>query len=104
MSRWSTVLAFPPTGRRAHLNSVIPWEHYREIAMSGGKPAGHCMLIIGSDDDMESTSGTRGAMLLQNSWGPKLGHVVVRCIQRYPNLPEKKSSWYAWITYEALTV
>lgn len=31
-----------------------------------GKPAGHCMLIIGYDD-------TAGALLIQNSWGPTWG-------------------------------
>jgi len=80
-----------------------PWEHYREMAMSGGKPAGHCMLIIGYDDDMESAGGSRGAILLQNSWGPNWGMSWSDAFKKqYPNLPEKKSGGYAWITYEAL--
>jgi C1A family cysteine protease len=39
-----------------------------------GKPAGHCMMIIGYDDMMGITpGGARGAVLIQNSFGTSWG-------------------------------
>src|SRR5262249_36003620 len=62
---WKTT-AFDPEGR--------PWEHYRKMARKAdGKLAGRAMMIIGYDDEMESAGGSKGAILLQNSWGPDRG-------------------------------
>lgn len=87
--------AFDPEGR--------PWEQYRKMARKGdGKLAGHAMMIIGYDDEMESTGGSKGAMLLQNSWGPDWGMSWSDAFKRqYPSLPDKHTRGYAWITYEA---
>jgi len=91
---WKTT-AFDPEGR--------PWERYRKMARKGdGKLAGHAMMIIGYDDEMESAGGSKGAILLQNSWGPDWGMSWSDAFKRqYPNVPDKRTRGYAWITYEA---
>jgi len=79
-----------------------PWEKFQDIKMDGDKPAGHVMLIIGYDDEIESAGGSKGAILLQNSWGPDWGMSWSDAFKRqYPNFPDKRTRGYAWITYEA---
>jgi C1A family cysteine protease len=59
------------------------------------------MLIIGYDDEMESAGGSKGAVLLQNSWGEGWGMSWADAFKRqYPQLPVKQTRGYAWITYE----
>jgi len=85
-----------------------PWEHYRNIQLknkNANTPAGHAMLVIGYDDNVESAGGNRGAMLLQNSWGNAWGMSWSDAFKtQYPNLPVKPTKGYVWITYEAFRV
>lgn len=77
-----------------------PWEKYQDIKMNGDKPAGHAMLIIGYDDEMKSSTGT-GAVLLQNSWGPRWGMSWAHAFGRHHQKPARNTRGYVWITYEA---
>jgi len=77
-----------------------PWEKYQEIKMDGDKPAGHVMLIIGYDDDLRSSTG-KGAILLQNSWGPQWGISWTRAFGDHSPKPPRGGRGFAWITYEA---
>jgi len=68
--------------------------------MDGVKPAGHVMLIIGYDDDMRSSVG-KGAILLQNSWGPRWGISWERAFGDRYKKPAQSGRGFVWITYEA---
>jgi len=77
-----------------------PWEKFQDIKMDGDKPAGHVMLIIGYDDDMRSSAG-KGAILLQNSWGPGWGISWERAFGDSYQKPTHRGRGFVWITYEA---
>jgi hypothetical protein len=77
-----------------------PWEKYEDVKMDGDKPAGHVMLIIGYDDEMKSSRG-KGAILLQNSWGPRWGISWAHAFGRHYQKPSRDTRGYVWITYEA---
>jgi hypothetical protein len=77
-----------------------PWEKFQDIKMDGDKPAGHVMLIIGYDDDMRSSTG-KGAILLQNSWGPGWGISWERAFGDSYKKPTHRGRGFVWITYEA---
>ena len=77
-----------------------PWEKFQDIKMDGDKPAGHVMLIIGYDDDMRSSAG-KGAILLQNSWGPRWGISWERAFGGGYKKPTHSGRGFVWITYEA---
>jgi hypothetical protein len=93
----------PANWKSARFEPGRPWEHYRVMhRKSNGTLAGHAMLIIGYDDEMQSAGGSRGAVLLQNSWGTDWGMTWAEAFKRhYPSLPERQGRGYAWITYEA---
>jgi hypothetical protein len=79
---------------------AAPWEKYQDIKMDGNKPAGHVMLIIGYDDEMKSSTG-KGAILLQNSWGPRWGISWAHAFGSSSPKSTRGGRGYVWITYEA---
>jgi len=81
-------------------DTAAPWEKYQDIKMDGNKPAGHVMLIIGYDDEIRSSTG-KGAILLQNSWGPYWGASWVHAFGGRAPKPAHAGRGYVWITYEA---
>ncbi|HUA78548.1 MAG TPA: hypothetical protein VMA86_12840, partial [Acetobacteraceae bacterium] len=59
---------FPGYGRTPDSGIAwpIPYVGNGTVLMNGSKKAGHCMMIIGYDDDMQ-------AVLIQNSFGTEWG-------------------------------
>ncbi len=78
-----------------YAGSPVPYVGNGDLIISKktGKPAGHCMLLIGYDDTMQySVSPPRsGAVLLQNSMGPAWGGSID---------PKGGHRGYMWMAYE----
>lgn len=71
-------------------NLPIPYVGDGIIKQHNGKPAGHCMLIIGYDDNC----GPNGAFLIQNSWTNTWGTGMT---------PSSNSAGFVWMDYETFS-